>query len=384
MASDQQSKISRPAILRIGAVVIVLLLLVGGLALFLSGGKDEPAEVYDPDTQLPEDYLFIVDDPTNEEDMLSIAALTSAQFMGGEYHPMMVCDPEGGLSRQLLYTLENLETDREKFLFTNKDTSLTHINTQLSDIGVEPVAEENVFPLTPDASARFLGFDDIITVGSYEEALWAVTYATNNGLGIIKGDPTFSSQEEVWNMLKSQEIASDYIIVTNPLDLNLESLQGTPDYDTYDDPFFTPAMSLMTAQMSAYHDAYVITNTTSVSSVEWELDMELSPNRRAVGVHERIREVSSGFGTPEYVTITGSAPAIPQFLVRSGGTEGDIVNSDVIYGFIDNDHTQMDAAVGRIIQYDVSLASNHEINSHPMQIAMIKIKPATTIATPLK
>jgi hypothetical protein len=296
--------------------------------------------------------------------MLSIAALTSAQFMTGEYHPLIVCDPEGGLSRQLLFTLENLETDRQKYLFTNKETSLTYINTQLGDIGLEPVADENVLTLTSDISGRFIGFEDIITVGSYEEALWAVTYARVNNLGIIKGDPTFESQEEAWAMLSSQGVASDYIIVTNPRDLNLESIHGSPDYDTYDDPFFTPAMSLMTAQMAAYHDAYVITNSTPVSSVDWELDMELSPNRRAVGYHDEIRKVAIGFGTPEYVAITGSAPAVPQFLVRSSGTEGDIVNSDIIYGFVDNDNTQMDAAVGRIIQYDASLASNQLLKTY--------------------
>lgn len=364
MASDLQNKISKPAIIRIGAVVIVLLLMVGGLALFLSRGQEQPQKVYDPDIELPQDFLFIVDNPSSEEDMLSIAALSTAQFMGGEYHPLVVCDPEGGLSRQLLYTLENLETDRQKYLFTNKDTSLTHINTQLGDIGLEPIAEENVFPLTSDVSSRFVGFDDVITVGSYEEALWAVTYAKINNLGIIKGEPTFMLQEEAWAMLSSQEVPSDYIIVTNPRDLNLESVQKSPDYDTYDDPFFTPAMSLMTAQMSAYHDAYVITNSTPVANVDWELDMELSPNRRAIGFYNEVKKVSTDFGIPEYVAITGSAPAVPQFLVRSSGTEGDIVNSDIIYGFIDNDHTQMDAAVGRVIQYDVSLASNQLLKTY--------------------
>ncbi|MGA1820756.1 MAG: C25 family cysteine peptidase [Thermoplasmatota archaeon] len=92
--------------------------------------------------------------------------------------------------------------------------------------------------------------------------------------------------------------------------------------------------------------------------------MELSPNRRAVGVLNEIRKVSGEFGAPEYVAITGSAPAVPQFLVRSGGMEGDIVNSDIIYGFLDNDHTAMDAAVGRLVQYDVSLASNQLLKTY--------------------
>ncbi|MGA1872800.1 MAG: C25 family cysteine peptidase [Thermoplasmatota archaeon] len=364
MTDRLQTRISRPAVKRIAIGVVALLLLAGGLALILSRPGERPRVIYDPDTELPADYMFIVDYPESEEDLLSVAALTSAQFMGGEYHPLVVCDPEGGLSRQLLFTLENLNTDRQKYLFTNKETSLTLINTQLGDIGASQIDEENVLPLTPDVSSRFVGFNDVITVSSYEEALWAVTYAKRNGLGVVKGEPTFLSQESAWSALRSQEIPLDYLVVTNPRDLTLESLHGTPDYDTYDDAFFTPAMSLMTAQISAYHDAYVITNTTPASSVDWELDMELSPNRRAAGVLNEIRDVSMEFGTPEYVTITGSAPAVPQFLVRSRGMEGDIVNSDVVYGFIDSDNSQMDAAVGRIIQYDVSLASNQLLKTY--------------------
>ncbi|MGA1848436.1 MAG: C25 family cysteine peptidase [Thermoplasmatota archaeon] len=366
MASSRlKERVTRPAVLRIGAVSIIALLLVSVLALFLLSGKEDAGgPVYDPSVELPADYMFIVDDPRTDEDLLSIAALTSVQFMGGEYHPLVVCDQEGGLSRQILYTLAHLETQRQMYLFTNKDSSLTLINTQLSDIGYPAIPEERVFELTPDSSANFIGFQGVMTVSSYEEALWSVVYAKEKNLGIIKGEPTFLSQEEAWAGLRSMDITSDYIIVANPLDRSTGAIHSTPDYDTYDDAFFTPSMSLMAAQMSAYHDAYVITNTTPVSSVEWELDMELSPNRRAVGVLNEIRSLSGEFGQPDYIALTGSAAAIPQFLVRSGGTEGDIVNSDVIYGFIDGDDTLMDAAVGRIVQYDVSLASNQLLKTY--------------------
>jgi len=364
MADDGRARISRPALVRIAIVIGIIFLMTGGLAIFLLRPTEKPGMVYEPDTELPADYMFIVDYPETQEDLFSIAALTSAQFMGGDYHPLVVCSPEGGLSRQLLFTLENLETDRQKYLFTNKDTSLTFINTQLGDIGASSISDENVFPLTTDITSRFVGFNKLMTVSSYEEALWSVVYAKNNGYGIVKGDPTFSNQEEEFAALRAQDLRSDYLIVTNPRDINLDALHTTQDYDTYDDAFFTPAMSLMTAQMAAYHDAFVITNTTPLSSVDWELDMELSPNRRAAGVLNEIRKVSAEFGTPEYIAITGSAPAIPQFLVRSSGTEGDIVNSDIIYGFLDSDESTMDSAGGRIIQYDVSLASNQLLKTY--------------------
>ncbi|MBN1389215.1 MAG: hypothetical protein JXA22_01085 [Candidatus Thermoplasmatota archaeon] len=364
MSRGERKGITRPAAIRIGAMVVIALLLAGGLGVVLLRKEKEHEIVYDPHIELPDDFLLIVDYPRSEEDMLSIAALTSVQFKDGKYRPLVVCSPEGGLSRQLLYTLDHLENDRVKLLFTNKDNSLTRINTQLGDIGASAVAEENVYPLTSDAPSWFIGFKDLMTVSSYEEALWATTYAKNNDLGIIKGDETFRDQGSVYEALRSQGISCNYIMVTNHRDLDLGTLHGTPDYDTYDDTFFTPAMSLMTAQMAAYHDAYVITNTTPLSSVDWELDMELSPNRRAAGVLDEIRKVSGEYGTPEYIAITASAPAVPQFLVRSGGTEGDIVNSDVIYGFIDADHSSMETAVGRIIQYDVSLASNQLLKTY--------------------
>lgn len=365
MAYEKKNRMpKRQTVIRIGAILVVALLLAVVLGIIFLRKEEGPGIFYDPYIELPDDFLLIVDYPRSYEDMLSIAALTSLQFMDGDYHPLVVCSPEGGLSRQVLYTLDHLDNDRTKLLFTNKDASMTRINTQLGDIDASPVSEENVFPLTSDVASWFTGFKDLMTVSSYEEALWATTYAKNNGLCIVEGDATFKDQGSVYEALRSQGITSDYMIVTNHRDLDLETLHGTPDYDTYDDAFFTPAMSLMTAQMAAYHDAYVITNTTPLSSVDWPLDMELSPNRRAAGILDEIKKVSGEYGTPEYISITGSAPAVPQFLVRSGGMEGDIVNSDIIYGFIDSDDSRMDACVGRIIQYDVSLASNQLLKTY--------------------
>ena len=57
-----KNKITKPAAIRIGAVAVALLMAVGGLTIFLLTGKEtEPGLVYDPDVELPADYIMIVD-----------------------------------------------------------------------------------------------------------------------------------------------------------------------------------------------------------------------------------------------------------------------------------------------------------------------------------
>jgi hypothetical protein len=69
------------------------------------------------------------------------------------------------------------------------------------------------------------------------------------------------------------------------------------------------------------------------------------------------------FGPAEYVEIVGSAPAVPQFLMQIN-SEGAVTNSDIMYGFLDDDLHTMDASVGRLIQYDESLASNQLLKTY--------------------
>ena len=86
------------------------------------------------------------------------------------------------MSRQLQFTLSNLETDREKYLFTNQEGSMTHINTQLGDIGASTVKEENVFPLTPEISSRFMGFDGVMKfMHSLSSKIGEATYHSGDG-----------------------------------------------------------------------------------------------------------------------------------------------------------------------------------------------------------
>ncbi len=355
---------SRKTGLKIGAAAFVILLLIGVVAVLLLGDDDKDPDIYSPVNALPEDFMMIVDYPTTENELFAISTLTSVQFMGDIYRPLVICDPEGGISSQQIYTLTHLNTDRPKVLFTNKETGLANINQQLSTEGLSPVNDTDVYPLTTDISRSFIGFNDILTVEDYEESLWAAAYAKNMGLAVIQGERTFIDQEQTWSYLKDIGVSSNYAIVANPNDHSLESIGSTPEYDSYDDAWFCPDISLMAAQMSAYYDAYVITNATPQDNTDWVLDLELSQNRRALGYHEKLVNVHNDFGPLEYVAITGSATAVPQFLVKPEEGSTEIVNSDVMYGFMDSDNSRMDSAVGRIIQYEVSLASNQLLKTY--------------------
>jgi len=347
------------------AVIAVAIILLGSLvAFFLTRGGEEEDKGYNPENELPQGFMMIVDYPTTHEEQFAISNLASVQFMGGEYHPLVICDREGGLSSQEIYTLTNLDTDRPKILFTNQETAAGNVNRQLSDAGLSVINDTDVYPLCTQVAGTFIGFNDILTVEDYEESLWVAAYAKNMGLGVVEGERTFTSQESVWNTLKNIGVEADYAIVSNPLDHSLESISATPEYDHYDDAWFCPDLSLMAAQMSAYHDAYVITNSTPRDSTDWNINLEYSQNRRALGIHENLKKINFDYGALEYIALTGSASAIPQFLVNPEEGSSEIVNSDVLYGFLDNDNSAMDSAVGRVIQYDVSLASNQLLKTY--------------------
>jgi len=206
-----------------------------------------------------------------------------------------------------------------------------------------------------------------MTVSTYEEALWASPIACRDGLTIVSGESTFASQEEAWEALRSGGTSCDYMVVTNPSDHSLETLKAsTADYDPYDDPWFCPDLSLISALMAGYHTAYVVTDSTPVQEAAWEMDMGLSPNRRAAGTREAVIDAVADYGQPEYLAIVGSATAVPQFLMP-GPAEGELVNSDIIYGFMDEDDLTMDVSVGRIIQFDVSLASNQLLKTYAFE-----------------
>ncbi|RLF66481.1 MAG: hypothetical protein DRN57_07055 [Thermoplasmata archaeon] len=361
MSGGKSFGMERPV--KIAIMAGIVLLLVGSGIFLLLGGRKGGEPRYNPVNSVPRDFMMITDYPGTEEEMFAISLLTSLQFMGGEYHPLVICSPDGVLSDHELFTLSHLKTDRPKVFFTNRETAPANINQQLSGMGLAPINDSDVHPLVPGIAGTFFGFSGIMEVEDYEESLWAAPYAKNTNMALVPGGRTFETQEQAHNALRTLGIDSGYAVVANPDDHSLETMRRTMDYDPYDDAWFCPDISLMAAQMAAYHDAFVITNTTPLDSTEWVLNLDLSQNRRALGIHEKLRELND-ISPLEYIALVGSATALPQFLTQSGGTEGDIVNSDVMYGFLDDDNTYMDAAVGRIIQYDVSLASNQLLKTY--------------------
>ena len=345
-------------LLKVSTAALAGLLVLGGALYYLISEEKKEGELYSPTVAVPEDFMVIVEYPGSEEDMLAISCLTPLLFMGGNHHPLIVLDRENELSRQELFTLSHWRTDRQKMFFGNGEGTLSTVNSQLSDAGLSTVEEFNAFPLTTDICASFIGFAGAMTVSTYEESLWVATHAKRENLAMIQGRATFGSQEDAWERLASAGVSAEYVVVTNPNDHNLAILKNqTMDYDDYDDPWFCPDLSVISSVLCAYHDGYMITDTPSVGSVEWDLNMEFPQNRRAAGLLSALRDMNLRFGPTENIALVGCASAIPQFLLQVNN-EGAITNSDVIYGFLDDDDHTMDAAVGRIIQYDLSLASN--------------------------
>lgn len=357
-----EEKGNRSRILKAAAVATVVLLAGGGLLYFLLREVKVEEPVYNPTVELPAEFVMIADYPETVEDMFATSCLSSLMFHGGRFHSLLVLAPDNTLSRQELFTLAGWNEDQDKILFSNNEV-IGGINSQLEGAGLSTVRDEMSFPLTTDICGSFTGFDGALTVGSYEESLWAASYAKSANLALVEGRSTFRSQEEAWVKLEGAGIGADYIIAANPHDHDLSTIRnGTVDYDEYDDSWFCPDLSVAASMLSVYHDGYVVTRWPVPDKVDWRLNMELSQNRRAAGLLGELRDVSARYGPAEYVAIVGSATAIPQFLMQAT-TNGAVINSDIVYGFLDDDLLTMDAAVGRIIQFDLSLASNQLMKS---------------------
>jgi hypothetical protein len=138
-----------------------------------------------------------------------------------------------------------------------------------------------------------------------------------------------------------------------------ENIEG---YDLYDSQFHIPALSVVAPELSAYHEAYVITRAPLSTREIGKMDIEL--NKRSIGMYLKVKEVAATYGPPEYICIVGSAAAVPQFQLPGNGDGDDLVNCDVIFGFLDDDKYTMDAAVGRIVNLNVQGASNMLVKTY--------------------
>jgi hypothetical protein len=332
--------------------LIGIMLIIAGIGFFaLLPQPVEKEFKYEPTIELPEQYMIFVDEPKTQEDMTFIAMLSSLAVRD-KYNPMFILE-EGELDQHQLWTIEHMDiSDVPKLVFTSEEGTVGKLGKQIGNI-----SEEYVFKPGPTTLAKFKGYDGFLSVGSYREALWSAPLAKVENRVMIQQKSTFSSQEQVWDKLSSKGISANYIILTNSNDLNVETLMRlSPGYNEYDSKFHVKSLSVLAAELAAYHEAYVITDIEPSTEKVGTMDLEL--NARAIGTYLKLKNVSAEYGPAEYVCIVGSAAAVPQFQMPGNGDGDVIVNSDCMFGFLDDDQYTMDAAVGRIVNKNIQGASN--------------------------
>jgi hypothetical protein len=328
----------------LAALLLVALLFIAGVSFWPKPHK--AMQKYSPTMDLPEDYMVYVDAPADDGGMYFIAMLSSIVVHNG-YHPMWILTPEGNLNEHSAWTLANLKNkDLPALIFTND----TNVPANLKAQGVN-VQDDLVFPVDGSVLGTFKGYEDILPVASFEEALWASSLAhVDNKLLVPSKNPTFRSQEQVWDELLARGLRANYTVVTDPTDLNIDQ------YNVTAQQFHIMGLSVVAAELAAFHDAFVMTRWTPNSTPEGAYDGEL--NAEATGLHLGLKELNKTYGPIEYITLVGSAVSVPQFIIPDlVSAEPDGVSCENIYGFLDDEKYVMDAAVGRIVNLDVQSAS---------------------------
>jgi len=374
----------------IAGVLLLGLVLLG--VMYMAGGKEEGWK-WEPTTDLPTDYMIFVNKPVTMDEMTFVAALSSLAVHqtlpeGPRYHAMFVLE-EGALTPHHLNTIETLENkDVTKIVFSPDGTVPTPLAGQVT------VEEQWVFDMDGKRLGDFFTYDDYITVASYREALWVSPLAslTNSVIIIDKEDPTYPSQNAVWDEMAKLGKTSEMIVLVNPYDVDVQTLEtstsgyftenfnGNPEYEYQDSLFHLPALGCIAAEFAAYHQAYVITDVSPSQTQLGYMNVEL--NQRAIGQYELILNVSQTYGHPEYVVMVGSHAAVPQFQMpdetatSDSSVEGDhLVSSDVMYGFLDGDLYHMSAAVSRLVNLNVHALSNQMVRTWLYE----KINKETTV-----
>jgi hypothetical protein len=343
--------------------VIVILLLGGALYLALRGKERPTGPEYDPDVELPADYVILMDAPKDNESMMFSAMLSTLIVdKDGNYHPFFILDENGRLDDHQMDTIEKMDLNTYEFILFTENPDEPH-----------PVAQQftmfDTYDMGPESIARFKGFDGIMTVEDYEEALWASPIAQKTNQVMVVGERTYDSQEESWAELQRLGVPFEYVIIVNPLDTTTEMLHSSDGYDEFDDQFHIPAISAVTGEVAAYRNAYVMTQYEASQEDIGYMDLEL--NQRAIGYYLELKEMVGKYGIPQYVTLVGSASAVPQFQLPDetnadeNNVEGDkLVSSDVAYGFLGDDPYYMDAAVGRLVNLNVQGMSNQIVRTY--------------------
>jgi len=345
------------------AIALVIALLLGSIILgVLLWERPGKADGYDPTVDLPSDFAVLVEEPGDESSMQFVAMLSSLCVESdGTFHPMFILTPEGNLDDHQMDTIDKAGlSDLDFLLFTSDPENPPPVSGQV-DITA-------AYDMEPRSLARFKGFDGVLSVGSFEEALWASTVAKRTNKVLVGGSPTFRDQTAAWSELRSLGVPFEYVVVANPHDHNTTSLHTLTGYNQSDDAFHIEMISAVAAEVAAYRDAYVLTEYEPSTEDIGYMDREL--NQRAIGYYLALRDAAETNGIPEYVTLVGSAAAVPQFQLPDetnadpNNVEGDLlVNSDVMYGFLGGDPYYMDSAVGRLVNLNVQGMSNQVVRT---------------------
>ncbi len=341
-------------LMKMTAVLIFIVFIVAGLAVTQLFDDDDD-EGFKRTEELPENYIILVQDPQTDEERAMVAALSQLAVHNG-FHPIFLLE-DGILDDHSLWTIQNSEyVDSTKYVFSDDPVIIKSVSEQFED-------EDSVVPMPftrkdfNKAMQKFTGFDGKITVGSYKEAIWVAPLAAQQNKVITLEASSFDTQEEVWDELFDLGITGNYIIVTNPDDW-MGSERFYTIFEEHNTSYHIPSLSLVAAELAAYHKAYVLTDIdvqTNFSSEFSDLNPPDDPhvNDIAISILLELREINENYGGIEYICPVGSAEAVPQFdLPDHSGSEPDYTSSDVIYGFLDDDPYTMDAAFGRVVNYN--------------------------------
>ena len=331
------------------AAAAALAVVLAGVGLLYPGKPVVSAHV--PAFVLPTDYIVIVDEPQTEYEMAFIACLAPVVNHNG-YHPFFIL--EGGqLDAHSLWTVQQSDlANLPVLLFSNNSELEKSLASQLT--GVKRLA------MSRHTLEDFAGFEGRLTVRSYREALWAAPVAAARNFTLALGPSTYKTQEQSWKALQKLGVPASYVVVANPRDYNDR---------IFEDLVNARALSAVAAEMAAYHRAYVVTDIAPSTEPLVDLggNQELANlNANCTGLLATLRNISAAYGPVENIAIVGSHGAVPQFsLPDLSQSEGDkLVSSDSCYGFLDPDDMTIDAAVGRIVNYNVQGASNQLVRTY--------------------
>ena len=332
-------------------VAVVTATILAGIGLLMP--QKPIVTVKPPSFTLPPDYIVAMDEPQTEYEMAFSACLAPVIEHGG-YHPFFILQ-DGQLDEHSLYTVENSDLKGlPVLLFSNSTDTESKLGAQLGG-----VTRLNLTRATLD---DFAGFEGKISVRNFREALWVAGLAAARNYSISLGGSTYHSQQQVWKELSKMGIPASYVVVANPKDY---------DPDLFDE-WHIRALSAVAGELAAHHTAYVMTDISPSNETLVELTgaaaTATEANAVATGMLGALRNLSRDYGPIENIAIVGSAPAVPQFqLPDFSNSEADkLVSSDSCFGFLDGNGTDdvtMDAAVGRIVNYNVQGAANQLVRT---------------------